>query len=150
MQLTAVPGRHFSGRGTTRDQTLWSGFVLATKEYKLLLGGDTGYGSHLKEIGEQYGPFDLAMLECGQYNEAWHDIHMMPEETAQAAIDVNAKALLPVHWAKFSISLHSWDDPINRVTKKGEELNVNIITPMIGEPVVIGEPYPNKRWWETI
>ncbi len=150
MQLTAVPARHFSGRGTTRDQTLWSGFVLATKEYKLLLGGDTGYGLHLKEIGEQYGPFDIVMLECGQYNEAWHDIHMMPEETAQAAIDVKTKALLPVHWAKFSISLHVWNDPINRVTKKGEELNVNVITPMIGEPVVIGEPYPKKRWWEEM
>ncbi|MDQ2753644.1 MAG: MBL fold metallo-hydrolase, partial [Bacteroidota bacterium] len=89
-------------------------------------------------------------LECGQYNEAWHDIHMMPEETAQAALDVNAKAVLPVHWAKFCISLHAWNDPINRITKKGAELNVNIITPMIGEPIVIGGTHQNKRWWEMI
>ena len=137
MQLTALPARHFSGRGTKRDQTLWSAFVLQTKEYKLLLGGDSGYATHMKDIGE-----------CGQYNLAWHDIHMMPEETAQAAIDLGAKALMPVHWGKFSISLHPWDEPINRVTKKANELNVNITTPMIGEPVEVGENYPVTRWWE--
>lgn len=150
MQVTALPARHFSGRGTKRDQTLWSAFILQTKKHKLLLGGDSGYGEHMKNIGEKYGPFDIALLECGQYNLAWHDIHMMPEETAQAAIDVRAKALLPVHWAKFSISLHPWSEPINRVTKKAGELGVNITTPMIGEPVIIGESYPSKRWWEMI
>ncbi len=147
-QLTALPARHFSGRGTKRDQTLWSAFILQTKEYKLLLGGDSGYASHFKDIGKKYGPFDLAILECGQYNEEWHDIHMMPEETVQAAIDVGTKALLPVHWARFSLSLHSWDDPINRITKKASELNINITTPMIGEVVVLGETYPDKKWWE--
>lgn len=146
--LTALPARHFSGRSYKRDQTLWSAFVLETGGYKFFIGGDSGYGSHFKEIGEKHGPFDIAMLECGQYNEAWHDIHMMPEETAQASLDIKATAFLPVHWAKFSISLHPWDEPIKRVSVKAAEMNLKMLTPMIGEPVIIGETHSNECWWE--
>ncbi len=148
IKLTALPARHFSGRGLKRDQTLWSAFVLETGGYKFLLGGDSGYAPHFKEIGEKYGPFDVAMLECGQYNLAWHDIHMLPEETVQAAIDSKAKTLMPVHWGKFCIALHPWNEPVKRAMAKANELNVNITTPMIGEPVIIGENYPDKHWWE--
>ena len=150
IKLTALPARHFSGRTVKRDQTLWSAFVLQTKEYKLFLGGDSGYASHFKEIGEKQGPFDVALLECGQYNLAWHDIHMLPEEVVQAATDLNAKLVLPVHWGKFSISLHPWNEPIQRVTAKANELHVKLATPMIGEVVIIGEPYPDTRWWEEV
>lgn len=148
IKFTALPARHFSGRGTKRDQTLWSAFVLEGGGYKLFLGGDSGYASHFKDIGEKWGPFDFALLECGQYNEAWHDIHMMPEETAQAAVDIRTTAFMPVHWAKFSISLHPWDEPVKRVCAKAAELNLNMATPMIGEPVFIGGEYPRKAWWE--
>ncbi len=148
MELTAAPGRHFSGRGITRGKTLWAGFVLKAAGYTLYLGGDSGYDKHFKEIGNKFGPFDLAILECGQYNGHWPHIHMMPEETAQAAVDLNAKRLLPVHWAKFTLSLHSWDEPIKRVVKKAAELDLAITTPKIGEPVVLGKSYPNAHWWE--
>ena len=100
--ITAAPARHFSGRGIKRGQTLWSSFILKTKDHNLYLGGDSGYDSHFKEIGNKYGPFDLAILEAGQYNTMWPLIHMMPEETVQAAVDLKAKALLPVHWGKFT------------------------------------------------
>ena len=147
IKLTALPARHFSGRGTKRDQTLWSAFVLESGGYKLFLGGDSGYALHFKKIGEQFGPFNFALLECGQYNEAWHDIHMMPEETAQASLDLKATAFMPVHWAKFSISLHPWDEPIKRVSVKAAELKATMATPMIGEVITIGETYPDKHWW---
>lgn len=147
LQLTATPARHFSGRGITRGKTLWAGFVLQAAGYTLYLGGDSGYDKHFKTIGDTYGPFNLAILECGQYNEHWPHIHMMPEETAQAAVDLRARLLLPVHWAKFTLSLHSWNDPIIRVVKKARELQMCITTPMIGEPVMLGKPYPQKEWW---
>ena len=54
------------------------------------------YGGHFMEIGEKYGPFDLAMIECGQYNELWREIHMMPEETAQASPDLKARFMMPI------------------------------------------------------
>lgn len=150
LQFMAAPARHFSGRSFVRSKTLWSSFILKTKTFSIYLGADSGYDSHFKEIGETYGPFDLAILECGQYNEAWHNIHMMPEETAQAAIDVKANHLLPVHWGKFSLSLHPWNESIERVTKHAEELGVSLTTPQIGEPIIIGEHYPKSKWWREV
>lgn len=148
LTFTAAPARHFSGRGLKRNQTFWSSFILKTANYNLYLGGDSGYDTHLKEIGEKFGPFDLAVLECGQYNAYWKYIHFMPEEMAQAAIDLKAKLLLPVHWGKFTLALHPWNEPIERVTKKAKALNQAITTPMIGEKVEIGGVYPTKVWWD--
>ncbi len=147
IQIYAAPARHFSGRGFSRARTLWSSFVLKTKDCAIYIGGDSGYDTHFQNIGEKQGPFDLAILESGQYNEAWKSIHMMPEETVQASLDLQAKILFPVHWGKFSLSLHPWDDPIKRVVKKANELNVKITTPRIGEPILIGEKYPSDQWW---
>ncbi len=147
LSLVATPARHFSGRGLTRGKTLWVGFVLRSATHTLYLGGDSGYGPHFREIGERYGPFDLALLEDGQYDRQWPFIHMMPEEVAQAALDLKAKTLLPVHWGKFTLALHAWTDPIERVTQKARELNLPVTTPKIGEPVMVGGPYPSRPWW---
>lgn len=147
ISITATPGRHFSGRGIKRGQSLWSSFILRTSEHNLFLGGDSGYDSHFKTIGEKYGPFDLAILEAGQYNRSWPNIHMMPEETVQACVDLNAKVLLPVHWGKFSLAMHAWDEPIQRVLKKAEELKVIVTTPRIGEVVILKNNLPKTLWW---
>jgi L-ascorbate metabolism protein UlaG (beta-lactamase superfamily) len=150
LSLTAAPARHFSGRGIKRFQTLWSSFILRAKDHNLFLGGDSGYDSHFKLIGERYGPFDIAILESGQYNTMWPLIHMFPEETVQASIDLKARVLMPVHWGKFSLAMHSWNEPIIRIMKKAKELNVRVTTPRIGEPVVIGQSNPESSWWETV
>lgn len=150
LNFTAAPGRHFSGRGLKRGQSLWSAFILKTQTHNLFLGGDSGYDTHFKTIGENYGPFDIAVLECGQYNTAWPNIHMMPEETAQAAVDLKAKVLLPVHWGKFSLAMHSWTDSIQRVLKQAARLKVKVTTPMIGEVVEIDKTLPEKAWWAEL
>jgi L-ascorbate metabolism protein UlaG (beta-lactamase superfamily) len=147
MVLSAAPARHFSGRGLRRNQTLWSSFILKTPAHTIYIGGDSGYGSHFKKIGEKYGPFDLAILETGQYNKLWPHIHMMPEEAVQAAVDLGAKKMLPVHWSKFSLAMHEWNEPVKRVLAKAKELNMLVWTPKIGEPVSLAEAYENKEWW---
>jgi len=147
IQLTATPARHFSGRGIKRNRTLWTSFVLDIFGFKIFMGGDSGYDVHFKKIGEQYGPFELAILECGQYNTSWPLIHMMPEETIQAAVDLNAKLLLPVHWGKFALASHPWNEPIIRAAKTAAERKVELVTPMIGEPVILGENGSNSAWW---
>jgi len=114
---------------------------------KIFIGGDSGYDTHFEIIGEQHGPFDLAILECGQYNTYWKYIHMMPEETVQAAIDLKAKVLLPVHWAKFSLSLHAWDEPITRVVAEASKMGMPILHPMIGEAVNLKDENAHKQWW---
>ncbi len=147
MQLTAAPARHFSGRGLKRGQTFWSSFILKTPKHNLYLGGDSGYDIHFKEIGAKYGPFDIAILESGQYNTMWPLIHMMPEETVQAAVDLQAKVLMPVHWGKFRLGMHSWNEPVKRVLAKAKELNVKVLTPKIGEAVTLGKPFQVNEWW---
>lgn len=147
MELIAAPARHYTGRGVTRSQMLWCSFILKTNTHRFYLGGDSGYDTHFKNIGEKHGPFDIALLECGQYNTAWPNIHMMPEETVQASIDLKANVLFPIHWAKFALAMHDWDEPIRRVLKKAEELNVNLVTPKIGEPVSLSQTYTNTSWW---
>ena len=78
----------------------------------------------------------------------WPLIHMMPEETVQAAIDLKAKVLLPVHWGKFMLSMHPWNEPIKRVMEKAKELNVQVKTPEIGEPLLINSNTSTRHWWE--
>lgn len=147
LKFTALPARHFSGRGFKRNQTVWSAFMLETSMHKLYLGGDSGYDTHFKAAGDKYGPFDIAILECGQYNDYWPMIHMFPEQTVQAAADLKAKVLLPVHWGKFLLAWHDWDDPIIRVVKKARAENFKITTPVMGESVILDENYPDQEWW---
>jgi len=147
IELIATPARHFSGRGLIRNKTLWTSFVLRTKEHSMFLGGDSGYDDAFREIGKQYGPFNLAILECGQYNTMWPNIHMMPEETVQACADLRANALLPVHWGKFKLAFHPWREPIVRALKKAESLKMTVATPIIGEPVLLNQALPQTPWW---
>ena len=149
VEFISAPARHFSGRGiTNRNSTLWCSWVLKSDNSNIFFSGDSGYGKHFKEIGEKYGPFDFAMVECGQYNEQWSQIHMTPEETIQASIDVQSKLIMPIHWGSFKLALHTWDDPIIRATKKAKELNVKITTPKIGEAIVLnGDKFPSEDWW---
>jgi L-ascorbate metabolism protein UlaG (beta-lactamase superfamily) len=113
--ITAAPARHFSGRGFVRAKTLWASFILNINGYQIYIGGDSGYDGHFKTIGEKFGSFDLALLECGQYGNDWPFIHMSPEEVAIAASELNTKVLMPVHWAKFALAMHGWTDPIERL-----------------------------------
>ena len=147
LSFIAAPARHFSGRLFKRNQTLWSSFILKTKNNKIYLGADSGYDNHFKTIGETYGPFDLAILECGQYNTMWPLIHMFPEQVAQASLDLRASKLLPVHWGKYKLALHDWDDSIKRVVVKSAELGVNIATPKLGETFSLDQELPKTQWW---
>lgn len=149
LTFACTPAQHFSGRKfNNRMSTLWSSWVILSDKERLFFSGDSGYSDHFKEIGKAYGPFDFAMLECGQYNERWPDIHMFPEETAQAGLDVQAKSIMPIHWGAFKLALHEWTDPIIRVKAKASELGIPLVTPEIGEPILIQElPAPQSDWW---
>ena len=148
IKLIATPARHFSGRGLTdKYKTLWCSYVIQNEKDNIYFGGDSGYDTHFKEIGEKHGPFDLAMLECGQYDEQWPEIHMMPEETVHAAIDLDSKLFMPIHWGSFKLSLHEWKEPVERAVSKANELDVNVATPIIGESIFLDKKIPQSKWW---
>lgn len=150
LELAFTPSRHFSGRGLNdNSSTLWGSWVIKSDSINLYFSGDSGYGPHFKSIGDKYGPFDFAMMECGQYNEKWAAIHMMPEETAKASKDIRTKVAMPIHWGSFQLALHSWTDPVERVTKSFKELNQEFIIPQIGEVLDLNNPkVQNSFWWK--
>lgn len=150
-QVVSTPARHFSGRGLKRNQSLWSSFVLKTPSFSLYLGGDSGYDTHFAEIGRQFGPFDLALLENGQYNASWKYIHMMPDEVLQAARDLGARRLMPVHSAKFALALHAWDTPLRTLTELNAAKNLPLVTPKIGQAVWLADTAQVfEPWWEGV
>lgn len=151
IEIHYTPSRHFTGRAILdRSKTLWGGWVFKTKNENLYWSGDGGYGKHFKQIGEKLGPFDFAFMECGQYNENWKQIHLHPEESVQAAIDAGAKNIMPVHWAGFKLSLHSWKEPVERFTAEAKKQNINYLTPRIGEIITFKNEYINEHWYETL
>ncbi|MBK6282848.1 MAG: MBL fold metallo-hydrolase [Draconibacterium sp.] len=146
--IEATPARHFSGRGTKPNQSLWASFVLQTPATRIFIGGDGGYDKHFAEIGEKFGGFDLAILENGQYNTSWKYIHMMLNEVLQAAKDLKAKRLFPVHSSKFALANHSWDTPLKTITEKNKIDKQTLVTPIIGEMVFIKDTTRIfTEWW---
>jgi L-ascorbate metabolism protein UlaG (beta-lactamase superfamily) len=147
LKVSALPARHFSGRGFKRDTSLWSSFALEWEDYKIYIGSDSGYSSEFKKIGKQFKKFDLVFLECGQYGKYWPQIHMLPEETVQAAKDLNAEILFPVHWGKFVLSVHPWNEPIKRLMAEAEMQQQKVVSPKIGETYILGQQFSQKYWW---
>ena len=149
--VNTMPAQHFSGRGFVRNKTIWVSFILKTPTMTIFIGGDSGYDTHFAEIGKAFGPFDLVILENGQYNKNWKYIHMQPSETLQAAKDLNAKRLFPVHNSKFPLATHPWDEPLKRITELNKEVNLNLATPMIGEEINLEDPSQQfSKWWEGV
>jgi len=153
LTLYTTPSRHFSGRSTKRCNTLWTSFVLATRDFKMYLGGDSGYDTHYAEIGNKFGPFDIALIDNGQYNPAWKYIHNLPEDVIKAIKDIQAKRVFPVHSSKFSLALHPWDEPLKKVTElnAASQNPIPLITPKIGELVELrNENQEFQQWWKGV
>jgi L-ascorbate metabolism protein UlaG (beta-lactamase superfamily) len=149
--IYTAPARHFSGRTFARNRAIWTSFVLIAPHYKLYIGGDSGYDTHFAEIGKKFGTFDLAILENGQYDKSWKYIHMLPDEVLKAAKDLNAKRLFPVHSSKFALGNHSWDEPLRKITELNQSLGIPLITPVIGQPVLLKDSTQTfKKWWEGL
>lgn len=149
LKIHMLTARHFSGRWLTRNKSLWGAFALETPSRRVFYSGDSGYGSHFAEIGKRFEGFDLALLDSGQYSEDWPYVHMTPEQSAQAAEDLQARTALPSHAGRFCISYHSWDDPFKRFLRASESRTYRPVTPRIGEAAFLtdaNQTFP--RWWE--
>ena len=148
LKLVATPAQHFSGRGLRdRNKTLWASFVIEDRGMRIFFSGDSGYFDGFKEIGRQFGPFDLTMVETGAYNEQWPDVHMQPEESLQAHIDLRGKVMLPIHNGTFDLSLHAWHDPFDRIAALAAERRLPLATPEIGQRMDIEQPAADDKWW---
>lgn len=143
------PARHKSGRGIQQNNTLWVSYLIQTPSLKIYFSGDSGYGDHFAEIGKRHGPVDLALMENGQYDSAWHYIHMLPEETLKAAQDLQARRMLPVHNSKFLLARHAWDGPMADITRLNTKFHITLVTPVIGQKVSLTDTSQVfTAWWE--
>lgn len=151
-ELVCTPSRHFSGRGITdRNTTLWCSWVFIGREERFYFSGDSGYSPEFKTIGDTYGPFDFAFIECGQYNRDWEAIHMMPEQSVQAALDVRTALAIPIHWGKFALALHGWKEPVQRFIGEAEKRGLPYFFPQIGDAYaaknITNVP---PAWWSVL
>ena len=151
IRLVAAPAQHFSGRGLfDRDKTLWASWAIESGGQKLFYSGDSGYFPGFKQIGERLGPFDLAMMENGAYDASWPAVHMSPEDTARAFLDVKGKLMYVVHNSTFDLAFHTWQDPLDRISALAQQQGFAIATPEIGEVLTVGKPRENKLWWKGL
>lgn len=148
--IHCLPTRHFSGR-LFANRTMWASFLIDCGDFKIYVGGDSGYDDHYKIIGDKFGKIDMALLEAGQYDHNWRYIHEMPEEFVMAAADLNACSILPVHNSKFSICNHPWYEPLDKINLLAKNTDLNIKTPQIGQVVYLRDVNQQfANWWKDI
>jgi L-ascorbate metabolism protein UlaG (beta-lactamase superfamily) len=148
IRFIATPSQHFSGRGLfDGNSTLWASWVMIDGDTRIFFSGDTGYFKGFKEIGDKYGPFDLTMLETGAYDPQWPDIHMQPEETMQAHIDLRGKLLMPIHNGTFDLAMHAWNEPFDRISALAEQRGQVLATPEIGQQLNLRHIPATGKWW---
>jgi L-ascorbate metabolism protein UlaG (beta-lactamase superfamily) len=151
VKLVATPAQHFSGRGLTDgNKTLWASWVIEHQDLRVFFSGDTGYFDGFKAIGDKYGPFDLTMVETGAYDKQWPDVHMQPEQTLQAHIDLRGKMLMPVHNGTFDLGMHAWHEPFDRIMVLAQGKNIPLATPQMGEMLSMKQPHEGQRWWTAV
>lgn len=155
LELVAIPSRHSSGRSVFLNdtkQTLWSGWVVKGPKHRVVYSGDTAMHPAFAEIGEKLGPFDLSIIEIGAYNALWRDNHLGPEQALRAHQLLQARAMLPVHWAGYDLAVHNWTAPIERLKAAiaQQQLQLRLYTPKPGQPFELGEEAASKTWWPTV
>jgi L-ascorbate metabolism protein UlaG (beta-lactamase superfamily) len=147
IEFICTPAQHMSGRtGFVGDKTLWASWVIKNQNWNLYYSGDSGYDTHFKDIGDKFGPFDMIFIENGQYNERWHAVHLLPNETAKAYKDLKAKRAFPIHWGMFNLSLHHWFDPPLDFYKNCKDCVIDFLP--IGQIQSLAQPsiFPSKMY----
>jgi L-ascorbate metabolism protein UlaG (beta-lactamase superfamily) len=151
VRINCTPARHYSGRKSQDNSTLWASWVVKGAQHSFYYSGDTGYADHFRTIHERYGATDLNLIKVGAYGTppSWLDIHMDPESAVRANQDLGGGILLPVHWATFNLSYHAWDEPILRTLRAAAAEKVQVVTPRVGEVIEVGQPFNNVEWYKA-
>ncbi|GAA4226016.1 L-ascorbate metabolism protein UlaG (beta-lactamase superfamily) [Streptosporangium album] len=150
LRFVATAARHFSGRTLTRNTTLWGSWVVAGATRRVFYAGDSGYFDGYAGIGAAHGPFDLTLMPIGAYSPAWPDIHMDPEEAVNAHLDLGGRLLLPVHWATFTLAVHPWAEPADRLWHEAKARDVRLAIPRPGDRVDVDDAPLLDGWWELL
>ena len=151
LEIVATPVRHASGRHVfDKDATLWAGYALLGTSHRVFFSGDTGLFTGLQDIADRLGPFEVTMLEVGQYHRSWPDWHLGPEQAIQAHQLLKGKLLVPMHWGLVALAYHSWTEPIERSVASALKSEVQLVTPRPGQSFEPDAPTAFARWWPQV
>ncbi|HLK89078.1 MAG TPA: MBL fold metallo-hydrolase [Polyangia bacterium] len=157
VRLVSTPARHFNGRGIPwRVGALWTSWSIVGPRHRLFFSGDTGLTTGFDEVARRFAPFDVALLEIGQYHESWGTIHLGPQGALEAFARLRARTLLPIHWSTFVLAYHAWSEPAETLVEEAAKRGLAVVTPRLGEPVepVTPEGTPattaTSAWWRAL
>lgn len=149
VRIHCLPARHYSGRRSMNNSTLWASWMLQGPRHSAYFSGDTGYAGHFAEIRQRLGAPDVAMMKVGAYGSTWLGIHMDPESAIRAHGELGARTMLPVHWATFNLAYHAWVEPIERTLAAASKADADVITPRVGEVFEFGRPFQSQAWYRA-
>ncbi|WP_168171411.1 MBL fold metallo-hydrolase [Lacimicrobium sp. SS2-24] len=141
--ITATPSQHWSARGLfDRRHTLWASWVINISGKRIWFGGDTGYNAiDFKQIGERFGPFDLALIPIGAYSprDFMRQYHINPEEAVQVHQEIGSKRSIGMHWSTFQLSAEPLFEPKSRLEQAAAKAGVEkaFTTLTIGETLYL-------------
>jgi L-ascorbate metabolism protein UlaG (beta-lactamase superfamily) len=151
LRIVSTPSRHASGRlAAHSDHTLWTGYAFIGPNHRAFYSGDTGFSDTFAEVGNKFGPFDVSLVESGQYDEQWPDWHLGPEQAMKVHEEVRGKVLIPVHWGLIKLAHHGWTEPVERIEAAARCSHADVLIPEPGQAV---EPTTHPviaRWWPSI
>lgn len=151
LRVVSTPARHFNGRGVIgRTGALWTSWSLIGARHRVFFSGDTGLTQGFREIAAREGPFDLALIEIGQFDERWGQIHLGPLGALEANAMLGAKTMVPIHWATFELAFHDWSEPAETLLREAEKQGVSVATPRLGEPIEPSESPSTTAWWRAL
>jgi L-ascorbate metabolism protein UlaG (beta-lactamase superfamily) len=127
IKIYFLPTRHWSRRALfDTNKRLWGAFVIQSGERTIYFGGDSGYGSHYKELAALFPKIDFAILGVGAYKPRWfmQPNHNSPDDAMQSFIDSNAGNFIPMHFGRFDLSDEPPGEPLRLLDEKAKELNL--------------------------
>jgi N-acyl-phosphatidylethanolamine-hydrolysing phospholipase D len=128
IEFVCTPAQHFSQRWLNdHNEMLWSSWIIKAPHATFFFGGDTGYFPGFTDIGEQYGPIDIALIPIGAYLPRWfmRPVHVDPAEALQAFIDLNARYFGAMHWGTFDQADELLDEPPRELIRAADSLHVD-------------------------
>ncbi|RJP23892.1 MAG: MBL fold metallo-hydrolase [Candidatus Abyssobacteria bacterium SURF_5] len=145
VNITAVPAKHFGGRPPLYFCTGYQGYIIEGSAV-IYFAGDTGLFDGISDIANRW-KIDAALLPVGAYEPPpFRENHMAPEDAVEAAHILRARALIPIHWGAFKLSLEPFTEPIPRLLQAAERAGmketIRVLEP--GESLTIG-PLPERE-----
>lgn len=155
VRFVSTPSQHFSGRSLMdQNHTLWTTWSILGPTHRVFFSGDTGLTPQFVDVGERFGPFDVAFFEIGAWHPAWGQVHLGPRNALKAFSMINARTLWPIHWGTFELALHDWSEPIETLDTIASTTGVDIARPMLGfveergrRQTTAPQKISQQRWW---